>query len=203
MKPEFLGDSYDIVKQSLLRWLASMGPWAAHPMFTHPVPPQQVDAYAQLLGTRVLSREVLTPKVDRDAYLAPARDCDDHVFLDPDIGIRLPPTNGKKAPAYVFGAELVTIASARPERLTLVFDQSLARGAERRQLEGKLSTFAVQGIHGVAYVSHACFVLVGTDSALVETALENLKRESRLPDSRFLRGTPQNKPMQRTAFGRR
>ena len=203
MKPEFLGDSYDIVKQSLLRWLASMGPWATHPMFTDSVSSEQVDAYAFLLGTRVLSREVLTLEVDRDAYLAPARDCDDHVFLDPDTGIRLEPTAGKKAPAYVFGAELLAIARARPERLTLVFDQSLARGAERRQLEGKLSTFAVQGIYGVAYVSHACFVLVGTDSSLVETTLENLKGESRLPDSRFLKGAPQNKAMQRTALGGR
>lgn len=63
VKLEFLGDSYDIVKQSLLRWLASMGPWATHPLFTDSVPPQQVDAYAQLLGTRVLSRDVLTSKV--------------------------------------------------------------------------------------------------------------------------------------------
>ncbi|MDR7422030.1 MAG: hypothetical protein QN159_06135 [Armatimonadota bacterium] len=70
-------------------------------------------------------------------------------------------------------------------------DQSLARGAERRQLERKLSSVAVQGIHGIAYVSHACFVLVGTDSALVETALKNLKRESRLPDGRFLRAATQ------------
>ncbi len=203
MKPEFLGDSYDIVKQSLLRWLASMGPWATHPMFTDSVSSEQVDAYARLLGTRVLSREILTPRVDRDVYLAPARDCEDHVFLDPDTGIRLEPTGGKKAPAYVFGPELLAIASARPEKLTLVFDQSLARGAERQQLEGKLSTFAVQGMHGIAYVSHACFVLVGADRSLVDTAFENLKRESGLPDSRFLKGAPQNKAMQRTALGGR
>jgi hypothetical protein len=159
-------------------------------MFTNSVSPEQLDAYARLLGTRVLSCDVFTLEVDRDIYLAPARDCDDHVFLDPDTGIRLDRVGGKKAPAYVFGAELLAIASARPGRLTLVFDQSLARGAERQQLKGKLDTFARGGIHGVAYVSHACFVLVGTDSSLVETAFENLKRESRLPDSRFLRGAP-------------
>ena len=32
MNPRFLGDSYDIVKQSLLRWLAFDGVWATHPM---------------------------------------------------------------------------------------------------------------------------------------------------------------------------
>ena len=203
MKPRFLGDSYDIVKQGLLRWLASMGPWATHPMFTDSVSSEQVDAYSHLLGTRVLSREVLTPEVDREAYLAPARDCEDHVFLDPDTGIRLEPIGGKKAPAYLFGPELLAIASARPERLTLVFDQSLARGAERRQMEGKLSTFAEQGVHGVAYVSHACFVLVGMDSSLVATAFENLMTESRLPDSRFLKAAPQNKARMLTASGGR
>ncbi len=187
MKAEFLGDSYDIVKQSLLRWLAVMGPWATHPMFTDSVSPEQVGAYARMLGTQVLSREALTLGVDRDAYFAPARDCEDHVFLDPDTGLRLQPTKGKKGPAYVFGPELLAIAKARPEKLTLVFDQSLARGAERQQLERKLSAFAMQGIHGIAYVSHACFVLVGADRSLVDRAFENLKRESRLPDRRFLK----------------
>jgi hypothetical protein len=29
----YFGDSYDIVKQSLIRWLADFGQWSAHPMF--------------------------------------------------------------------------------------------------------------------------------------------------------------------------
>lgn len=32
MHVRYFGDSYDIVKQSLLRWLAPLGPWAAHPI---------------------------------------------------------------------------------------------------------------------------------------------------------------------------
>jgi hypothetical protein len=51
--------------------------------------------------------------------------CRDHVFLDPDTGIRLKPCNTLNAPRYLFGPELVAIADARPENLTLVFDQSL------------------------------------------------------------------------------
>ncbi len=194
MKPEFLGDSYDIVKQSFLRWLVSMGSWATHPMFSESVSAEQAEAFARFLGTQLLSRELFSHEVDRNAYLAPARYCDDHVFLDPDTGIRLKPIRGKKAPRYLFGAELVTIASARPEKLTLVFEQSLQRGAERQQLECKLSMLADAGLHAVAYFSQACFVLVGKDSSLVEKAIETVKRESHLPDSRFV--PPQNKAMQ-------
>lgn len=203
MKRDFLGDSYDIVKQSLLRWLAAVGPWATHPMFTDSVPTEQVEAYSLLLGTEVLSREILGPGTDREMYLAPARACQHHLFLDPDTGIRLQPIDGEKAPAYLFGPELVSIASARPEKLTLVFDQSLKRGAERQELERKLSYFAAHGIRSAAYVSHACFVLLGTDRLLLETALENLKRESRLSDTRFLMDAPQSNAMQRTGFARR
>lgn len=191
MRAEFLGDSYDIVKQSLLRWLGSIGTWATHPMFTESVAPEQASAFSRLLGTRLLSEKTFTLDSDRRVYLAPARNCGDNVFLDPDTGIRLEPTRGKKAPLYVFGAELVEIASAHPDRLTLVFDQSLARGREREQLRDKLSYFAVHGLHGFAYASHACFVFVGKDS-LVTKALETLKRESRLPDSRFVVQEPPN-----------
>jgi len=149
MKPRYLGDTYDIVKQSFLRWLAATGSWSTHPMFTEPVSSKQVDRFRSLLGTRILSHEVLTSEVDRDAYLAPARVCRGHVFLDPDTGIRLQSTHGKKAPQYIFGPELVAIANACPTRLTLVFDQSLARGAERQQLQDKLSNLAAQGWIGL------------------------------------------------------
>lgn len=187
MRPDFLGDSFDIVKHCLISWLASMGPWATHPMFTERMSRKQTMIYADLLGTQILSRKLLTREIDRDKYLASARECDEHVFLDPDTGLRLGvPTKQKKAPFYLFGSELVAIASARPKLLTLVYDQSLARGKEREQLQRKLSTLADQGVYGVAYVSHASFVLVGRDQSLVKKALHALTKESCLPQSRFL-----------------
>jgi hypothetical protein len=167
-------------------------------MFTESVSEDVADAFGRLLGTRLVSMEPLSHAADREAYLAPARDCEDHVFLDPDTGIRLRQTRGKKAPAYVFGSELAAIVRARPGRLTLVFDQALARGSERRQLDRKLASFADQGLHGVAYVSHACFVLLACDGSLAETAFETLRRRSHLPEGRFTMGRPQNKPLQRT-----
>jgi len=192
VKPKYLGDSYDIVKQSLLRWLSSMGPWATHPMFTESVSSMQADDFAKFLGTRLLCQGILANGVDRIEYLAQARECNEHVFIDPDTGIRLKPTRGKKAPAYIFGTELIEIASARPDKLVLIFDQSLARGAERQQLNDKLHTFAANGVHAVAYVSHACFVLMGKNSSLLEKAFDVLQSESRLPRNRFLTGPSQN-----------
>lgn len=186
MNPKYLGDSYDIVKQSLLKWLAHTGTWVTHPMFTERASNEQVNTFSRLLGTRLLSCDTLTYRTDRDAYLAPARNCNNHVFLDPDTGIRLKPIRGVKAPCYIFGTELVAIADACPEKLILVFDQSLARGNERKQLRNKLNSFANQGIPSIAYVSHACFVLMGKNRSMLELAFKTLKKESRLPESRFL-----------------
>ena len=202
MKPSYLGDSYDIVKQSLLRWLSVMGSWATHPMFTEPVSSTQADDFAHLLGTRLLSLTPLTGGIDRVGYLAPARECHEHVFIDPDKGIRIEAIRGRKAPAYVFCTELMEIAIARPDKLTLVFDQSLARGSERQQLQDKLQTFSVHGVHAIAYVSHACFVLLGRNSSLVEEAFEVLQSESRLPRSRFFPEALQNKLFQQITKGR-
>jgi hypothetical protein len=50
MKLEKFGDSYDIVKHSLLRWLAPSGTWVALPMFTEKVDPTDSDAFSQFLG---------------------------------------------------------------------------------------------------------------------------------------------------------
>jgi hypothetical protein len=187
VKLSFFGDSYDIVKQSLLRWLAGAGRWSVHPMFTEPVSDADAEAFARLLGAPLISSDVLSRRASRDSYFASAVGCTDHLFLDPDTGLRLRVTNAAKAPSYLFFEELVQITQARPKALTLVFDQCLARGREREQLEAKLAACRSRGLHGLAYVSHACFILVGKDSDLSAAADEMLRRESRLPAYRLLR----------------
>jgi len=186
MKAKYLGDSYDIVKQSLLRWLSPLGAWATHPMFTEPVVPDVASSFARLLGCRLLSQDVLTKASNRGVFLSPARTCEENVFLDPDTGLRLQSVKGAKAPEYLFGHELVEIATAKPNRLILLFDQALARGAQSNQLRAKLMSLADEGITGFAYVSHACFLLVGRDESSVENAYHTIIRESRLPESRFV-----------------
>ncbi|MCI0370851.1 MAG: hypothetical protein L0214_05605 [candidate division NC10 bacterium] len=194
MRLSYLGDSYDIVKQSFLRWLSALGPWSANPMFTEEVPGEQIDVFARLLGVPLISTETLRPKSDRFAYFATARACHTHLFLDPDTGLRLERVGGKRAPAYLFGEELAQIARSRPGLLTLVFDQSLGRGNKAEQLEQKLLALAAVGLHGAAYVSHACFILVAHESELVREAVLAVREQSGLPSARFVRGGTAEQP---------
>jgi len=187
MNPKYFGDSYDIVKHSLLRWLAALGPWSAHPMFTEAASVEQATAFSALLGVPLVSTEVLRQGHNRADYFAGARECARHLFLDPDTGIRMKSDGGKKAAAYVFGEELVQIANRSAELLTLVYDQSLSRGSEALNLGEKLSVLATRGLHGFAYRSHACFILVGPSLVLARRAHQVLI-EAHLPPERFVFG---------------
>ncbi len=183
MKPAYFGDSFDIVKQSLILWMAPLGAWTVHPMFTADARPIS-NAFAECLGARLLSDEVLSPVTDRAAYFHEAHRCG-HLFLDPDTGLWL----GKRKPApleaYLLGTELLSLVSARPNYLTLVFDQSVGRGSERAHIEKKLLAISSCGYHAFAYVSHACFIAVAHDAQLVERAYKAILSGSRLPTDRF------------------
>jgi len=185
---KFLGDSFDIVKQSLLRWLGGLGPWVAHPMFTEAVTGTEARDFARLLGVPLLSSEVLRADTERARYFAPARACASHLFLDPDTGLSLKKIEASRVSGYVLVDELVSIVGARPEWLTLVFDQSVARGKEREQLEEKLSVLATHHVHAWAYVSHACFILAGSDRRVLESAAKVVQVDSGLPADRFVYG---------------
>ena len=76
MHIKYFGDSFDIVKQSLIRWLAPLGNWSVHPMFTEAAKPAEATAYADFLGARLLSEAVLTDKTDRPSYFDCASTCD-------------------------------------------------------------------------------------------------------------------------------
>jgi hypothetical protein len=185
MRMRYFGDSYDIVKQSLLRWMRPLGEWTVHPMFTEPVSAAEVTAFEALLSAKVVSTEVLTLDTDRTAYFACGSSCG-HLFLDPDTGLRMLSTRGVRAPEYLFATELVRLCEQRPGSLSLVFDQSVGRGSEQLHLEGKVRELRHHGVFGTAYVSHACFVIAGRDRALVERARSQILAESKLPASRFL-----------------
>jgi hypothetical protein len=183
---KYFGDSYDIVKQSLLRWLHPFGGWSVHPMFTEPVPPERATAFANFLGAEIVSTQVLTPATDRSSYFSCAQFCK-NLFLDPDTGLRLQRTSLERSPAYIFASGLINLVEMRPDALTLVFDQSLRRGFERPQVEEKLRYLRDHEVFGFAYVSHACFVVVGRDQDLVARASQRLISESKLPEERLLR----------------
>lgn len=192
MRKDFFGDSYDIVKHTLLEWLGELGNWQAHPMFTETWEKHEAEAFSRLLGVPLVSRELLGPKSNRGEYFEDAEKCPDHLLLDPDTGVRLDPVGGKRARSYLFADELITIATARPRLLTLVYDQSLARGREERTLQRKLRHLAKEGLHGFAYRSHACFVLVGCNPRSVERARTILSRKLSLSRDRLV--APKTQP---------
>lgn len=186
MKRTFVGDSYDIVKQSLLRWLQPCGKWKAHPMFTDKVSANEAKRFSRLLGVSLVSREKLDSRTVRQEYFATARNCKCHLFLDPDTGLYIGKRHCSKA-THLSLSELVDIARNRQNLLTLVFDQSFSRRQKRRQqLQGKLGALAKRGLYGIAYHSHACFILVGRDAKLVKRARKVLLQKSRLPPRRFI-----------------
>jgi hypothetical protein len=200
MDLKHFGDSYDIVKQSLFRWLAKFGPWAAHPMFTHPVNEGQAADFARFLGVPLTSTSVLSQDVDRSTYLAECGNCRS-IFLDPDTGVRLHRRELNRSTEFVFSEELVTLAKAKPTGLILVFDQSVPRGSEREQVQAKLNHMAGHGVAGFAYVSQACFLLLGDSLALVSAARSELLAISGLPEDRLLPVVPPNISLQPTAAG--
>jgi hypothetical protein len=185
MEMKKFGDSYDIVKQSLLRWSRDFGQWSVHPLFTEPVLPTEVTAYEELLGARVIYSDDITKYADRSSYLSQALTCG-NLFLDPNTGLRVPETSKKEHCNFLFASELLQLAEKRPESLTMVFDQSLRRGFERLSLEPKLQYLRDHRMFGFAYVSHACFVIAGMNQQLVIEAHRQIVSKSRLPNHRFL-----------------
>ena len=194
MHPDKVGDSYDIVKQSILRWLKGYGAWDVHPMFTACFKTGKKQAYMSLLGvSSLLTTDLVPSKRKREDYLAPARSSKNHVFLDPDKGLTLQqqPRPLKK---YLMISELVAIVGpdklTRPDMLTLVYDQSIdRRESTKSQIKKKLSWLADHGVYGCAYESHACFILVSAEKSkhIVHEAADTFLRESGLPRDRLVR----------------
>jgi len=186
MDMKHFGDSYDIVKQSLLRWLRVSGEWSMHPMFTGNVEPNDPEKFAAFLNARIVSADVLEGDTNRTDYFALAHSCGD-LFLDPTTGLCLKARPKRKRADYLYASELIQLTEQRPEFLTMVFDQSLARGKERTQLMNKLQHLLQQSVPAFAYCSHACFIVASRNRTRLDQAYEHIIRESGLPESRFVR----------------
>ena len=196
MNSEMFGDSYDIVKQSLLRWLKGKGKWAVFPMFTDDNPGQYAEEYFYLLGLPS-APAVRFNRSENPNWIAEPMRCQHHLFIDPDTGVReeFPKSSGDPN-NYLLLHELAQIANAdgRKKRLTLVFDQSIERDepgvkaadASQEQLRKKLDWLKDSRVHGVAYRSHANFLLLSENEDLVRQAVATIRKESRLPASRFV-----------------
>ncbi len=221
MNCKHFGDSYDIVKRNLLQRLSPCGKWSVHPMFTDPKPkakkqPCQRFAgecartgcgdktfrrdYRRLFGVHIVNPETFDGSSRRrDAGLSAARDCQDHLFLDPDSGLPFYSSTGYprielKSPvaAFLKASELVTIINDRPKnKLTLVFDQSInndpkCAGSATEQIKARLRWFKEKGIHGFVYRSHANFLLVSKDRDILAYAKAVLLASPKIPKDRLI-----------------
>ncbi|HEX3554413.1 MAG TPA: hypothetical protein VIA62_14410 [Thermoanaerobaculia bacterium] len=187
MRRLYFGDSYDIVKKSLISWLADFGPWSLQPMFTEPVAPAEARWFAHFLGAQLVSDQELTPTVDRDDFFASSR-ATHSLFLDPNTGLARE-VRPSRRPHYLLFGELADLVAARPRALTLVFDQSIgyAKDELRRQaLQSKLRSLSTLGVFGSYYFSHAPCLIASGDSSVVTAASRILIERFQLPQCRLL-----------------
>lgn len=185
MRECYLGDSYDLVKRTLLRWLQPLGDWGIHPMFTEAASDAFISSYTALMGIPLVSTEVLTRSSNRAAYFAPCSRST-HCFLDPNTGLKIQAGRGPVSTNHLFGSDLETIVGSRLG-IAVVFDQSLsfARNADD-QLQEKLAYLGGLGLFGFAYRSHACFLFISRDRQLLGRARELLTSNGRLPSARLV-----------------
>ena len=176
-----LGDSYDLVKRSLLACLEELGLWHVHPMFTAAFNPGEIKCYQDLLGVPLITSEPLPIRPKREAHIELAH-VHGHVLFDPDTGLKM---NGRvSAPRkYLFKNELLAAVRARPSVLTAVFDQSLSHGKAESELIAKAKALAQNAVRCFAYSSHASFIFVSADAKLLESA-RKLLLQAGIPEKR-------------------
>ena len=183
MRPEFFGDSYDIVKRFLIKNLSSFGPWTVHPMFTSNAA-RIAGSFSDFLRAPLASTAVLSSKSARAESIQKCRGTG-NLFLDPDTGVFCKKAPNSPSRKHVYAEELVDLVLARRGSLTAVYDQSFRRGDVRAQLKRKLWYFGRRRVIGFAYQSHACFLVLAANVGIVREAKERLLAVG-LPSNRLI-----------------
>ena len=185
MHPKFLGDSYDLVKRSLLACLRELGPWHVHPMFATRYDDDLIQRYQHLLGVELITTDPIPARPWRQDHIALAHQFG-NVLFDPDTGLKCAGF-GRAARRFLCLDELLDAAHARPAAITCVFDQSLSHGQSRPELQAKANKLHELGLPSFAYYSHACFVFASVNTTRLEAA-HDLLIQAGLPECRLLRG---------------
>ena len=197
MNYEKFGDSYDFVKRGILQLLADCGDWFVHPMFTDS---ERVVAaywkdYCHFLGVPAVTTKTLRNTGAQRARIMVGHSCQGHLFFDPDTGLNMD-TDKREYPRekYLMGSELVAATKARPEKLTLVYDQSFSHSNKlaTAKIEEKLRWLTQEGrdIHGLYYRlpkhDHPNFLLVSKDPSILAYAKGILLDSSKIPEHRLI-----------------
>ena len=139
-------------------------------MFTDEWPQNQVDVYADYLGGTVLTTEVVDDATNRTTYFSAATSAGD-VFIDPNTGVPERRLGPRDLPKYVQIGELCEIVSRRPNQLTVVYDQSIANGANAAEVEArKLAKLSESDVVGFAYAAPVSFLILSADQGVIDRA---------------------------------
>ena len=200
MNPGKVGDTHDIAKLSMLRWLAPGEKWLIHPMYFPTRSEERDEAFpcryadslqVQLVRGDIWQRQQLIDSVAEDQG---------HLFLDPDTGLRLDYSRTRE---HVTVRELIEVANspARKRKLTLVYDHTIDRnpkqidcdeeekGPPGQQIIKKLRRLHEAEVHAAAYIAHnqrIAFVWASADPGIVSGATRRIQPASRLPDCCFV-----------------
>ena len=192
MHPRFFGESRDIAKRHIMRWLAPNACWAAHPMWfgQRPEPPCDrafLDQYAAALDVDIVEGE----SPNENEFLRSADTCREHLLLDPDTG--LGDTNRSHHMTHVRFDQFIWIVESLScqDKLTLVYDQGYSRSIDMWEpTRTKLSRLRESGVHSAAYMAEpkwkVCFIWASTNCEAITEATRRMQTESGFLSSSFL-----------------
>ena len=197
MHQRFFGESRDIAKRQIMKWLAPNVRWSAHPMWygnrkAKPHVPNFLNCYAAAIDVAIVDGG---DSANPDALLEATLGCREHLFLDPDTG--LGERIRRRYRTHMDYDHFIQIVRAPLRRgmLTLIYDEGNAKG-------GKMDSFtqAIQrkvdrlhrnkDVHAVGYLAElalkVCFIWASTNCEVVTDATRNLQYASGFPDWRFV-----------------
>ena len=170
MRPEFLGDSYDIVKRFFCESLRSLGYTVyIDPLFTGDWSGQETTFY-RFLGVEPFSggRPLSAPTA---------------LFLDPDTGV-----NENGSSAHVSFERLVL--ETKNHSVVFAFDQAFSRAGESGpKLHAKLNRLTELGCAALYYASHAHFLFISQERDRLDRLRGELLARG-IPASRLVEAAP-------------
>jgi hypothetical protein len=168
MNPEFLGDSYDLVKRFFVHEFRALGyEVAVDPLFTGDWAEGEEEAFHRLIDVK--HRKELPSTGDRTA-----------LFLDPDTGVK-----GRATRRHVSYDRLAH--EAAKHRLVFAFDQSFSRqGSAAEAMARKLNAISSLGLAGLYYDSHARFLFASRQSDAIHEVWLHLQRVG-IPSRRLIK----------------
>jgi hypothetical protein len=190
MKPKYLGDCLDFYKRWFLKEFFPNERLLGVPMLTESWNDDaQAQLYSALIGVDVVQREIIPNRRDRSDYFQALADggiIARNVFLDPDTGLRVGcRPKGRRFDEYLFDHELNHILQDS-DRVAVIYDHSIARGAEVEFAEQKLRALCAKNYSAFAYCAQVAMVVVSRSRNKISAIYHHATLLSHLPPHRIV-----------------